>query len=219
MSCSLAKNDGVYYFAMEPYDHNVPPLLMRYDGNGTVEATVGADPDMLRFALWLAMGMLSLPSKMVLIHSSTIVHRGRAVLFLGESGTGKSTHTRLWLKCIPDAHLLNDDSPVLAVENGEAVVYGSPWSGKTHCYHQLRFPLAGVVRLSQAPYNSIRRLSVIGALSAMHPSCPPALAQDDMYQDCIVDLLADVLETVPVFHLECLPNEDAAWTSHDAIFK
>ena len=62
MSCSLAKNDGVYYFAMEPYDHNVPPLLMRYDGNGTVEATVGADPDMLRFALWLAMGMLSLPS-------------------------------------------------------------------------------------------------------------------------------------------------------------
>jgi ABC-type oligopeptide transport system ATPase subunit len=154
-----------------------------------------------------------------LVHSSTIVHQGKAVLFLGESGTGKSTHTRLWLKSIPDAHLLNDDSPVLAMENGEAVVYGSPWSGKTHCYHQLRFPLAGVVRLSQAPYNSIRRLSVVESFSALHPSCPPALAQDDMFQDLMVDMLSDVLSVVPVFHLECLPDEDAAWTSHDAIFK
>ena len=154
-----------------------------------------------------------------MIHSSTIVHQGRAVLFLGESGTGKSTHTRLWLKSIPDAHLLNDDSPALAVENGEAVVYGTPWSGKTHCYHQLRFPLAGVVRLSQAPYNSIKRLSVIEAFSAIHPSCPPALAQDERYQDLIVDMLSDVISGVPMFHLECLPDEDAAWTSHDAIFK
>ena len=53
----------------------------------------------------------------------------------------------------------------------------------------------------------------------MHPSCPPALEQDERYQDCIMDLLSDVLGTVPVFHLECLPDEDAAWTSHDAIFK
>jgi hypothetical protein len=184
-----------------------------------VEATHGGDMDMLRFALWMALAMLSLPSKMTLVHSSTIVHQGKAVLFLGESGTGKSTHTRLWLKSIPDAHLLNDDSPVLAMENGEAVVYGSPWSGKTHCYHQLRFPLAGVVRLSQAPYNSIRRLSVVESFSALHPSCPPALAQDDMFQDLMVDMLSDVLSVVPVFHLECLPDEDAAWTSHDAIFK
>ena len=141
------------------------------------------------------------------------------MLFLGESGTGKSTHTRLWLKYIPDSHLLNDDCPVLAVENGEAVVYGSPWSGKTHCYHQLRFPLAAAVRLSQAPFNKIHKLSVVESFSSLHPSCPPALAQDDRYQDYMLDMLSDVLSTVPVFHLECLPDEAAAWTSHDAIFK
>lgn len=220
MSCKFAKTSEAYYFTMEPYDGTTPHLLMRYvKGSKVVEATHGGDMDMLRFALWMALAMLSLPSKMTLVHSSTIVHQGKAVLFLGESGTGKSTHTRLWLKSIPDAHLLNDDSPVLAMENGEAVVYGSPWSGKTHCYHQLRFPLAGVVRLSQAPYNSIRRLSVVESFSALHPSCPPALAQDDMFQDLMVDMLSDVLSVVPVFHLECLPDEDAAWTSHDAIFK
>ena len=220
MKCVFAKTDEAYYFSMDPYDKSTPALLMRYEsGSNVVEATVGADRDMLRFALWIALSLLSLSSKMALIHSSTIVHQGRAVMFLGESGTGKSTHTRLWLKSIPDAHLLNDDSPVLAVENDEVVVYGSPWSGKTHCYHQLRFPLAGVVRLSQAPYNSIRQLNIIEAFSAIHPSCPPALAQDDRYQDMIVDLLSEVLSKVPMFHLECLPDEDAAWTSHDAIFK
>ncbi len=184
-----------------------------------VEATVGVNPVLLRFALWMALSVLSASSKMVLIHSSVIVHQNKAVLFLGESGTGKSTHTRLWLKHIPDAHLLNDDSPILAVEDGMPVVYGSPWSGKTHCYHQLRFPLAAAVRLSQAPYNKIRRLSVIEAFSAIHPSCPPALAQDDKFQDMVVEMLSDVLAVVPVFHLECLPDEAAAWTSHDAIFK
>lgn len=220
MECKFARKGDVYYFTMDPYDKSIAPLRMRYKfGSNEVEATEGVDRDMLRFALWMALGLMSMSSKMALVHSSTIVHQNRAVMFLGESGTGKSTHTRLWLKSIPDAHLLNDDSPVLAVENGEAVVYGSPWSGKTHCYHQLRFPLAGVVRLSQAPYNSIHRLSIVESFSAIHPSCPPALAQDERYQDMIVDLLSDVLSTVPIFHLECLPDEDAAWTSHDAIFK
>jgi len=219
MSCTLAKVGDTYYFTMDPYDPNSAPLMMRYQlGSSVLEGTVCDDPMMLRFALWTAVGLLSCSSKMVLIHSSCVVHQGKAVLCLGESGTGKSTHTRLWLKHIPDAHLLNDDSPVLAFENGQAVVYGSPWSGKTHCYHQLRFPLAAALRLSQAPYNKIRRLNVIEAFSAIHPSCPPALAQDDKFQDMMVDMLSDVLSVAPVYHLECLPDEAAAWTSHDAIF-
>lgn len=218
-SCSFAKTDDAYYFIMEPAEPTAAPLLMCYRGGNVVEATVGINPMLLRFALWMAVSMLSASSKMVLIHSSVIVHQNKAVLFLGESGTGKSTHTRLWLKHIPDAHLLNDDSPILAVEDGVPVVYGSPWSGKTHCYHQRRFPLAAAVRLSQAPYNKIRRLGVVEAFSAIQPSCPPALAQDGKFEDMVVDMLSDVLAAAPVFHLECLPDEDAAWTSHDAIFK
>lgn len=219
LSSTLAKVGDTYYFEMEPYGENSVPLLMRYKmGSPILEATVCVDPMMLRFALWTAVGMLSCSSNMVLIHSSCVVHQGKAVLCLGESGTGKSTHTRLWLKYIPDTFLLNDDSPVLAFENGEAVVYGSPWSGKTHHYHQLRFPLAAAMRLSQAPYNKIHRLNIIEAFSSIHPSCPPALAQDEKFQDMMVNMLSDVLSVTPVFHLECLPDEAAAWTSHDAIF-
>jgi len=218
-SSVFAKTADAYYFTMISADASAEPLLMRYRGGNVVEATVGVNPVLLRFALWMALSMLSASSKMVLIHSSVIVHQGKAVLFLGESGTGKSTHTRLWLKHIPDSHLLNDDSPILAVVDGKPMVYGSPWSGKTHCYHQLCFPLAAAVRLSQAPYNKIRHLSIVEAFSSMHPSCPPALAQDEKFQDMVVDMLSDVLAEVPVFHLECLPDEAAAWTSHDAIFK
>lgn len=220
VTCSLNKSDdGVYYFVMESTEEGNPSLLMRYKmGDSVVEATSTGTPVMLRFAMWMALGMLSCSSKMVLIHSSTIVHQGKAVLFLGESGTGKSTHTRLWLKHIPDAHLLNDDSPVITVENGQVIVHGSPWSGKTHCYHQRRFPMAAAVRLSQAPFNKIRRLGVIEAFSAIQPSFPPALAQDEKFLDLMVDMLSEVLMNVPVYHLACLPDEAAAWTSHDAIF-
>lgn len=220
VSCQLMKDqDGAYYFVMDSNVEDVPSVLMRYRmGEKVVEATNGGNEMMIRFAMWIALGMLSCSSKMVLIHSSTIVHQNKAVLFLGESGTGKSTHTRLWLKHIPDAHLLNDDSPVIAVEEEGVFVYGSPWSGKTHCYHQLRFPLAAAVRLSQAPYNKIHRLSIIEAFSSIQPSFPPALAQDEQFLDMMVDMLSEVLLQVPVYHLECLPDEAAAWTSHDAIF-
>jgi len=220
MSYSFAKVGDTYWFFIEPYDSTLASVLLKYEsGADVVEANHCDDPGTLRFALWLAVGLLSCSSKMVLIHSSCVVHQNRAILCLGESGTGKSTHTRLWLQHIPDSHLLNDDSPVLVVENGEPVVYGSPWSGKTHCYHPLRFPLAAAIRISQAPYNKIKRLSVFEGFSALHPSCPPALAQDDKYQDLMMDLLSEVLSKAPVFHLACLPDEAAAWTSHDAIFE
>jgi len=219
MSYTFAKNGSTYWIFIEPYDTALPPVLMKYElGSSIVEANHCDEAGTLRFVLWLAFGMLACSKKMVLIHSSCVVHQGKAVLCLGESGTGKSTHTRLWLQHIPDCHLLNDDCPVMAVENGEVFIYGSPWSGKTHCYHQQRYPMAAAIRLSQAPYNKIKKLSVFEAFSALHPSCPPALAQDDKFQDMMMDMLSEVLSQVPVFHLACLPDESAAWTSHDAIF-
>ncbi len=219
LASTLARVGETFYFYMTPSHPQGFPLLMRYQlGSAVVEATACNDPVVLRFALWTALGMLSSASKMVLIHASCVVHQGKAVLCLGESGTGKSTHTRLWLKHIPDCFLLNDDSPVLAFENGASVVYGSPWSGKTHHYHQLRFPLAAAVRLSQASCNQIRPLGTIEAFSALLPSFPPALAQDERLLDRMVAMLSEMLPVTPVFHLDCLPDEAAAWTSHDAIF-
>ena len=139
-------------------------------------------------------------------------------MFLGESGTGKSTHTRLWRENIAGATLLNDDSPFVGVSDGRIVAYGSPWSGKTPCYKNESYPIRAIVRLSQAPNNQMRRLRSLQAIGALLPSLPPAFAFDEGLEDGVMNVLSAVVSKVPVYHLECLPNSEAAQLSHDTIF-
>lgn len=214
-SCS---NDEYRYQMFDSSDGSQLVAMRHVFGSNIVEATACNNVSALRFSLWFALGLLSAGSSFTFVHSSVIVHKGAAVLFLGESGTGKSTHTRLWLKNIPDAYLLNDDSPILTIEDGRPYVYGSPWSGKTPCYVARRFPLAAVVRLSQAPQNAMRRLSVPEAFAALQPSLPPALMQDERYADLLIGIASDTISAVPSYRLACLPDADAARLSCKTIF-
>ena len=173
---------------------------------------------LLRFGIWVMFGVVLASHQGIAIHSSAIVHKDRVVLFLGESGTGKSTHTRLWRENIIGANLLNDDSPIIRIVDGTTRVYGSPWSGKTPCYRNLSYPIKGFLRLSQAPHNKIRRLSILEAIGALLPSCPPAFAYDDALQDDICNTLSNMIGTASVFHLECLPDAAAAQLSYNTIF-
>ncbi len=177
------------------------------------------DISILRFGLWVMYGVVIAPLRGIAIHSSTIECSGRCSLFLGESGTGKSTHTRLWRENITGARLLNDDSPIIRMVDGHARVYGSPWSGKTPCYINRDFPIAGFVRLSQAPHNKIKRLNPLVAIGALLPSCPHIFANDDSLQDELCKTLSEVISTTPVYALECLPNAAAAELSHATLYK
>ena len=208
-----------YQYTMSYGEDAVPQICMHYEeGSKEVLASDCSDSSMLRFSTWFAYSMLLAPLGITFVHSSVIVYRERAILFLGESGTGKSTHTRLWMKNIENAHLLNDDSPVIKVENGFPVIYGSPWSGKTPCYYPYKFPLAAVIRLSQAPHNKIIPLSIPRAFAALQPSLPPALMQDDRFADMMIDILSGTVGKVPFYHLECLPDADAAKLSCKTVF-
>ena len=171
-----------------------------------------------RFALWVAYGLMTLQRDTLAIHSSCIVYQDKAVLFLGESGTGKSTHTRLWREHIEGAVLLNDDSPMIRVEKGKVWAYGSAWSGKTPCYKQERYELVACVRLSQAPYNHIQKLSVLQAYGAIHPSCAPEFAYDDALYDEVSRIIGQILSLVPCYHLACLPDREAALLSCQTLF-
>ena len=173
---------------------------------------------LLRFALWVGYGLMTCRKDTLAIHSSCIIYKEKAVLFLGESGTGKSTHTRLWREHIPGAMLLNDDSPMIRVEDGKVWAYGSPWSGKTPCYKAERYELKGCVRLSQAPYNEIRKLSVLQSVGALHPSCAPEFAYDESLYDGVSRTLNGILSEVSCYHLACLPDEDAAHLSCKTLF-
>lgn len=188
--------------------------------DGETVAYLGGNWSMLlyRFALWVAYGLMTVQRETLAIHSSCIVYRNKAVLFLGESGTGKSTHTRLWRENIEGAVLLNDDSPMIRVEDGKVWAYGSAWSGKTPCYKQECYELVACVRLSQAPYNRIQKLSVLQAYGAIHPSCAPEFAYDEALYDEVSRTIGQILSVVPCYHLACLPDRDAALLSCQTIF-
>ena len=173
----------------------------------------------LRFGIWFLVNISMVQNSVAAIHSSVIVCHDEAVLFLGESGTGKSTHTRLWRENIEGARLLNDDSPFIGILNGKVVAYGSPWSGKTHCYKNESYPIRAIVRLSQAPHNKIYRLRKMQAIGALLPSLPPAFSFDAALEDAVMSILSSVVGAVPMYHLECLPDAAAAQLSHDTIFE
>lgn len=214
MQCRFGVDgEGVYY-----YDFGGLALL-RFDVRRPqrVELSPMVDPSVLRFALWSAYSIAGLGYNAVPVHSSVVVCDGRAVLCLGESGTGKSTHTRLWLGNIPNTHLLNDDSPIVRFDGQKVCVYGSPWSGKTDCYLDESYPIAGLLRLEQKKQNTIWRLGVVEAFVALQPSCPPCLAKEERCMDALVTFISNVIERVPAYRMGCLPDADAALLSHKTI--
>jgi hypothetical protein len=131
-------------------------------------------------------------------------------MFLGKSGTGKSTHARLWLQHIEGTALVNDDNPVVRLaDDGTATVYGSPWSGKTPCYRNVSYPLGAIVLLSQAPYNRIERLGGIRAYASLVASIS-GKRWDSRVADGLHRTENALAMNVAVWHLECLPDEAAA---------
>ena len=162
-------------------------------------------------ALMLLFAFRTAPMMTLEMHAAVVVRdEARGYLFLGHSGTGKSTHARQWLAAFDDAWLLNDDNPILRVmENGEVRVYGSPWSGKTPCYKNAYARVGGIVKLSQAPHNKIRTISLPEAYAHMLSSAS-GMKMDRHMADCMYESIKHVITHVKCYHMECLPNTEAA---------
>lgn len=152
------------------------------------------------------------------VHASVIEHSGRALVFLGVSGTGKSTHTRLWREYIQGATLLNDDEPIVRLmPSGQVRVYGCPWSGSTPCYRDTWAEVAGFVMLRQAPINELTRLSAREAFDALFTSCAVMHSCRET-KARIFHCVADVLGTVPVYRLDNRPELAAVQLSHSILY-
>lgn len=146
----------------------------------------------------------------VLTHSSCVRYMDKAYIFLGRSGTGKSTHSRMWLSALDGVELMNDDHPVIRInEDGQAIVYGSPWSGKTHCYKNVQAPLGGIIRIARAPYNKASRLAPVQAYGSLLTSCS-GMTWEKVLADGRDRTIQGIIRTVPSWIMECLPDEDAA---------
>ena len=161
-------------------------------------------------ALMVMYALATANKRTALFHSSVVSYQGKGYMFLGQSGTGKSTHSSLWLKYIGGTELVNDDNPVVRVlENNEVRVYGSPWSGKTPCYRNVNYPVGAIVKLSQAPHNEIQRLKGIKAYAAVVPSIS-GKRWDKELAEGLHETENLIAQYVRVWHLDCLPDEAAA---------
>lgn len=162
---------------------------------------------------WLTMmvfGQACLLHKVILIHASAVSLQGKAYAFLGKSGTGKSTHSRLWLENISGTELINDDNPAIRLEaDGSVYLYGTPWSGKIACYKNVKVQLEAFIRLKQATYNRMSPRSDLAAFISVMPSCTAIRWNRYLFRE-MNNTLEDIVQRVKVAELECLPNVEAA---------
>lgn len=170
----------------------------------------------LNNAIMMAYAFSSADKQTMLMHASVIRCEGKGYLMTAPSGTGKSTHTRLWYDNIPGCDLMNDDNPVVRILDGQAIVYGSPWSGKTPCYRNIQAPIGGLVRIQQRPENTIRRLSTIEAFSNLLPAMS-SMKWDKRVYNGVCDGISGLIRLCGMYELGCLPNAEAAHLCHDTV--
>lgn len=144
----------------------------------------------------------------LVLHASAVKYKGECYAFLGNSGTGKTTHTDLWVKYF-GAVKLNDDSPAVRLIDGKAAAYGTPWSGSVDCYVNDSAPLKGLCVLKQAKENKLSRLEPVDAFAALFPMCTVAV-WDQRLVNLTMNHLNELVQAVPVYLLQCRPDLEAA---------
>jgi len=213
--------NGWFYSTQE---NDIPPLLMEVypDGkNKKFSAFVNRKSGWseLRRAMWTAANIAFSTKRIVSVHASVIIHGSKAAVFLGKSGAGKSTHSQLYIDNICGCELLNDDTPFLQFdENKNLKIWGSPWSGKTHCYKNKNSAVAAFVQLEQALHNKIRKLGKLDAIGCLFSSLPTFMNYDEDLKERKIQIISEILKQYSVYYLENLPNPDAARISYKTVF-
>lgn len=182
-------------------------------------ATRGTKSDMafgLNNALMVIYTLCSAGHDTLLMHSSVVENNGKAYMFLGVSGSGKSTHSDMWVAHIPGSTLVNDDNPVLRIApDGTPTMYGSPWSGKRPVYMNVHNPIGGFAAIEKNKENKIHKESIPNAFGILLSSCSTMKFDKEVHMK-ICGTVSRVLEKVPVHTLYCRPDAEAAEVSSNA---
>ena len=151
-----------------------------------------------------------------LIHGAAISWRGRGLLFLAPSGTGKSTHIRLWRECLGGGvGIVNGDKPIIDASGAVPTVCAAPWAGKESWQKNVCVPLGAICVLRRGETDTIRRTSPGEQLGALlrqiyRPGDAQALEQT-------LALADRVFRAVPLYELFCTPTPRAVRTAFPAL--
>lgn len=149
-------------------------------------------------------------------HASAIAFNGKAYLFSAPSGTGKSTHTRLWRNAFGKAvRIISDDQPLIRLDENGIFACGSIWNGKAHLGNNIKAPIGGICLLSRSETNSITRMTASEALAGLLPNV--YIPNEPLPAAQALKLMQKLISTVPVYSLRCNMQPDAAVFSKDNI--
>ena len=151
-------------------------------------------------------------------HGSVVAVDGEGYLFTAKSGTGKSTHTRLWREVLGDrAVMVNDDKPFLCFSESGVLVCGSPWNGKHRLGANLTVPLKAVCILERGEENRIRSIAPKEALTMLvQQSNRPRAAQ---LMPKYLELLDRLAQGTDFYRLQCNMDPEAARIAYDTMKK
>lgn len=153
----------------------------------------------------------------MILHASAVELNGKAYLFSGNCGAGKSTHTRLWQKVFGEsARVFNDDKPALRFIDGKWIAYGTPWCGKDGININMSAPLVGICFMKQSSENRIRRLSKQEAIQMILAQTLRRFRQVENL-DLMLSHVEKLVQMIPVFELENRPEPEAAQLSYETM--
>lgn len=152
----------------------------------------------------------------MLLHASAVEKDGEAFLFSAKSGTGKSTHTHLWLEYFENARIINDDKPAIRKIGEDYFAFGTPFSGKTDESVNTGVKLAAIVFLERSKTNIIKKITPAEAIPLiMNQTVRPSTSADSM--NIFLNFMDGLLTKVPVYKLYCNISLDAVKTAYYAI--
>lgn len=168
--------------------------------------------------IWDILGMedVLLRHSGLLLHASFIRCQGKAVLFSAPCGTGKSTQAELWEK-YEGADIVNGDRAGLRRLGCGWAAFGLPYAGSSGIYRNESAPLAAVILLSQAKENRLRRLKAFEAFPDLYREVM-VHRWDRKFVSESTELLLQLLQEIPVYLLECRPDQEAVQLVRDEIF-
>lgn len=151
----------------------------------------------------------------IMLHSSCVEKDGYAYLFSARSGTGKSTHTHLWLENLSGTRIINDDKPALICENGVWYACGTPFSGKTDENLDVKIPVRAIVFLHRSETNQVKKtLASLAVAQFLEQTINPS---DRSLAEKMLEYTDDILRKIPIFSLGCNLDPEAAVIAYNEI--
>lgn len=179
---------------------------------------VFTDPFLERAAIQRAFAEYLFDHGILLFHGSAVAVDGEGYLFTAHSGTGKSTHTRLWQQAFGDrAVIVNDDKPFLELRQDSIWLHGSPWSGKHGLDANVCVPLKGLCILERGKENNIHPVTGEEALPMLQKQAYHPLAAEKESQ--FLTLTKRLSCLAPLWKLSCTKDPEAAQVAYKTMHK